>query len=180
MNADANRKIALASRPRWSPEFSASTGAACAASVERSVPTTRKLASRARSRVQGGHTVPDADPATQRQVVEAYLAASHDGDFEALVALLDPDVVLRADLGAGVSREARGAAAVADQVRAYSRLAPFTRLALINGAAGLIGSRDGQPFAVLAFTVRNGKITTLDVLADRERLGRLDLSALDD
>jgi RNA polymerase sigma factor (sigma-70 family) len=148
--------------------------------VERSVPATRKLASRARRRVQGDHAVPDADAATQRQVVEAYLAAARDGDFDALVALLDPDVVLRADLGAGVSRQARGVEAVAGQVLSYSRLAPFTRVALINGAPGLIGIRDGKPFALLAFTLRDGKISELDVLADRARLGRLDLPSLDD
>jgi RNA polymerase sigma factor (sigma-70 family) len=148
--------------------------------VERSVPATRKLASRARRRVQGDHAVPDADPATQRRVVEAYLAAARDGDFDALVALLDPDVVLRADLGAGVFREARGVAAVAGQVLTYSRLAPYTRVALVNGTSGLIGIRDGKPFALLAFTLRDGKISELDVLADRERLGRLDLPALDD
>jgi RNA polymerase sigma factor (sigma-70 family) len=147
--------------------------------VERSVPATRKLASRARSRVRGAAPPQDSDLGAQREVVEAYLAAARDGDFDALVAVLDPDVVSRADLGTGVLREVRGAEAVAGQAMTYSTLAPHARLALVNGAPGIVGIRkDGEPIAVLAFTVRGGRVTELDVLADRRRLRELDLASL--
>jgi RNA polymerase sigma-70 factor (ECF subfamily) len=148
--------------------------------VERSVPATRKLASRARQRVRATAPPEDADLSAQREVVEAYLAAARDGDFDALVAVLDPDVVSRADLGTGVLREVRGAEAVAGQALTYSTLAPHARLALINGAPGIVGIRpDGEPIAVLAFTVRGRKVVELDVLADRARLRELDLAVLD-
>jgi RNA polymerase sigma-70 factor, ECF subfamily len=147
--------------------------------LERSVPTTRKLASRARRRVRSTTPPEDADLTAQREVVEAYLAAARDGDFDALVAVLDPDVVSRADLGTGVLREVRGAEAVAGQALTYSTLAPFARLALVNGTPGIVGIRkDGEPIAVLAFTVRGGMVTELDVLADRRRLRELDLASL--
>jgi RNA polymerase sigma factor (sigma-70 family) len=148
--------------------------------VDRSPEATRQLASRARRRVRGEHTVPDADVDTQREVVEAFLAASRDGDFEALLAVLDPDVVLRADLGplAG-SRELRGAAAVAGQAQTYARLGLDMRLALVNGIAGGVATRDGEPFSVGAFTVRNRRIVAIDILADTERLRRIDLTVLD-
>ncbi len=149
--------------------------------VDRSPDATRQLASRARRRVQGENTVPDADLDTQREVVEAFLAAARDGDFDRLVAVLDPDVVLRADLGpAGGSPEVRGAEAVASQAQTYSRLGLVMRPALINGAVGLVSTRDGQPFSVGGFTVRDGKIVAMDILADPERLARLDLTVLDD
>jgi RNA polymerase sigma factor (sigma-70 family) len=151
--------------------------------VGRSPEATRQLASRARRRVQGRNAVPDADLDTQRKVVDAFLAASRDGDFDALVAVLDPDVVLRAELGpgaAGGSREVRGAAAVAGQALTYSRLGLDVRPALVNGVAGGVSTRDGEPFSVAAFTVRGGKIVGVDILADPERLRRLDLTILDD
>jgi ketosteroid isomerase-like protein len=151
--------------------------------VDRSPDAARQLASRARRRVQGENTVPDADLDTQREVVEAFLAAARDGDFDRLVAVLDPDVVLRADLGpppAGRSREVRGAAAVARQAETYSRLGLVMRPALINGAVGYVAMRDGEPFSVGAFTVRGGKLVEIDFLADPERLRRLDLTILDD
>src|SRR5919108_3461354 len=113
--------------------------------VDRSPAAARQLASRARRRVQGEKTVPDADPATQREIVDAFLAAGRDGDFESLVALLDPDVVLRADVGVegpGVSREIRGAEAVAGQAVFYGRIGLDMRPALINGAAGIVTLRD--------------------------------------
>jgi RNA polymerase sigma factor (sigma-70 family) len=153
-----------------------------AAIVDRSPEAARQLASRARRRVQGENTVPDADLTTQRDVVDAFLAASRDGDFAALVAVLDPDVVLRADLGpvrAGGSREVRGAAAVAGQALTYSRLGLLVQPALVNGAAGLVSTRDGEPFSVGGFTVRGRKIVEIDILADPARLRRLDLTILD-
>jgi RNA polymerase sigma-70 factor, ECF subfamily len=149
--------------------------------VDRSPQAARQLASRARRRVQGERAVPDADLDTQRRILDAFLAASREGDFEALVALLDPDVVLRADLGplGGGSREVRGAAAVAGQARIYSRLGLVIQPALINGAIGAVTTLDGEPFSVGGFTVRGGKIVEIDILADPERLRRLDLTILD-
>ena len=151
--------------------------------VGRSEVATRQLASRARRRVQGAALAPDADLDRQREVVDAFFAASRDGDFDTLLAVLDPDVVLRIDGGAvraGLSREVRGAAAVAEQTLTFSRLSPFIRRALVNGVAGVVVAPRGRPFAVMGFTVRGGKIVEIDVLADPERLGRLDLAVLDD
>jgi RNA polymerase sigma-70 factor (ECF subfamily) len=146
--------------------------------VGRSEVAARQLASRARRRVQGAPPSPDTDLTRQREVVDAFLAAAHDGDFEALLAVLDPDVVLRADGGLvrpGLSREVRGARAVAEGALAFSRLIPFARPALVNGAAGVVTFRRGQPFSVMGFTVRGGKIVEIDILADPARLGQLDL-----
>ena len=151
--------------------------------VGRSPSAARQLASRARRRVQGEAHVPDADLATQREVVDAFLAASRDGDFDTLLAVLDPDVVLRMDGGAvraGLSREVRGAAAVAEQTLTFSRLSPFIRRALVNGVAGVVVAPRGRPFAVMGFTVRRGKIVEIDVLTDPARLRQLDLAVLDD
>jgi RNA polymerase sigma factor (sigma-70 family) len=149
--------------------------------VGRSPGAARQLASRARRRVRGAATVPDPDPARQREVVDAFLAAAREGDFDALVAVLDPDVVLRADLGpAGGSREVRGAAAVAGQASTYARLDLLVRPALVNGAAGAVSTLGGEPFSVGGFTVRDGKIVGIDLLADPERLRHLDLAVLDD
>ena len=150
--------------------------------VDRSPDATRQLASRARRRVRAENPVPDADPTARREVVEAFLAAARDRDFDRLVAVLDPDVVLRADLGpppAGGSREVRGAAAVAGQALTYSRLGLLMQPALINGAAGLVSTREGRPFSVGGFTVRDRNIVEIDILADPERLHRLDLTILD-
>jgi RNA polymerase sigma factor (sigma-70 family) len=148
--------------------------------VNRSPEAARQLASRARRRVQGESKVPDADLATQRRVVDAFLAASREGDFDRLVAVLDPDVVLRADFGAaGESRFVRGARAVAGQALFYSRLGLDLRPVLINGAVGAVAFRDGEPFSLGAVTVRGGKIVELDFLADPERLRELDLTVLD-
>jgi SnoaL-like domain len=124
--------------------------------------------------------VPDADLATQREVVEAFMAAAREGDFDALVAVLDPDVVLRADAGAlPAGGEVRGAEAVARGVLAFSRLDLYVQPALINGAVGVVSTRNGKPFSVVGFTVRGGKIIEVDILADPERLRELDLSILD-
>jgi hypothetical protein len=112
--------------------------------------------------------------------VEAFLAAARGGDFEALLEVLDPDVVLRVDFGPeGGSRVLRGVRAVAGQALFYPRLGLDMRTALVNGALGLVTLRDGEPFAVGGFTVRNRKIVAMDILADPERLGRLDLTMLD-
>jgi RNA polymerase sigma-70 factor (ECF subfamily) len=148
--------------------------------VGRSSAAARQLASRARRRVRGARTVPDADLGRQREVVDAFLAAARSGDFDALLAVLDPDVVLHADRGAlpaGASREIRGAAAVATGALSYARrLASFARPALVNGTAGLVVAVQGRPFAVLGFTVTHGKIVEIDILADPVRLSQLDLA----
>jgi RNA polymerase sigma-70 factor (ECF subfamily) len=149
--------------------------------LERSPEAARQLASRGRRRVRGSTPVPDADLGAQWEVVEAFLAAARDGDFEALVAVLDPDVVLRADGGlAGISRQVQGAETVASQAVMWSRVDLTIRRALVNGAAGLVSLRDGRPFSVGAFTVRGGKIVEFDILVDPERLAKLDLTILDD
>jgi RNA polymerase sigma factor (sigma-70 family) len=147
--------------------------------VERSPEATRQLASRARRRVRGADPVTDAAPAAQWEVVEAFLAAARNGDFDALVAVLDPDVVLRADGGlTGLSQHVQGAARVAGQALHWSRVDLTLRRALINGAAGMVTFRDGQPFSIGAFTIKNGRIAEIDFLADPERIARLDLSEL--
>ena len=147
--------------------------------VDRSPEAARQLASRARRRVQGEGRVPDADLAAQRPVVEAFFAASRAGDFDALVAVLDPDVVLHADFGAG-SQEVRGAERVARRALGYSRMGLVMRPALINGVPGGVAFLDGEPFSVGALTIRGGRVVELDFLADPERLRRLDLTILDD
>ncbi len=148
--------------------------------VERSPEATRQLASRARRRVQGERAVPDPDLNRQREVVNAFLAASREGDFDALVAVLDPDVVLRADFGGGVTQELRGAEAVASQARGYSQVGLVVHPALVNGAVGAVTTRQGLPYSVAAVTVRDGKIVELDFLVDPERLAQLDLTVLYD
>jgi RNA polymerase sigma factor (sigma-70 family) len=148
--------------------------------VDRSPDAARQLASRARRRVRGEPAIPDADHETQRKVLDAFLAAAREGDFEGLVAVLHPDVVLRANLGpAGGTREVRGAEAVAGQARVYSQMGLETRPALVNGVVGAVATRDGEPFSVGALTIRDGKIVALDFLADPERLRTLDLTILD-
>jgi RNA polymerase sigma-70 factor (ECF subfamily) len=150
--------------------------------VDRSPDAARQLASRARRRVQGERTAPDVDVAHQREVVDAFMAAARSGDFQALVEVLDPDVVVRADQGAvpaGASRIVRGAEAVARQALGYARLDLLTQPAIINGVAGSVTTRDGKIFSVGAFTIRGGKVVALDILADPERLKDLDLTVLD-
>jgi RNA polymerase sigma factor (sigma-70 family) len=150
--------------------------------VERTPAAARQLASRARRRVRGAAPAPDADLTRQREVVDAFLAAAREGDFEALLSVLDPDVVLRVDRGAipvGASREVRGAPAVAEQVGRFARLARFARPVLVNGAAGFVVAQRGRPLAVAGFAVADGKIVEIDLLADPARLGELDLTALD-
>ena len=148
--------------------------------VNRSPESARQLASRARRRVQGEGKVPDADLETQRRVVDAFLAASREGDFDQLVAVLDPDVVLRADFGhAGESRVVRGAREVAGQALFYAQFGLEMRPVLVNGAVGMVTFQSGEPFSLGAVTVRGGKIVELDFLADPERLRELDLTVLD-
>jgi RNA polymerase sigma-70 factor (ECF subfamily) len=147
--------------------------------VGRSPDAARQLASRARRRVHGA-TVPDADLTRQRTVVDAFLAASRDGDFDALLALLDPDVVLRADnaaVQAGASKEVYGARAVAATFAGRARAA---RPALVNGVAGAVWAPGGRPRIVFDFTMSDGKIVAIELLADPERLRRLDLAVRDD
>jgi RNA polymerase sigma factor (sigma-70 family) len=149
--------------------------------LERSPEAVRALASRARRRVSGAAPPPDTDLDRQREVLEAFLAASRAGDFDALVAVLDPDVVLRADAGAvpGLSREVRGAETIARGALTFSRVGLEIHPALVNGAAGLVSTRGGKPFSVMACTVRGGRIAEMDILADSERLQELDLTVLE-
>ncbi|MEI5101594.1 sigma-70 family RNA polymerase sigma factor [Streptomyces sp. PmtG] len=149
--------------------------------VERAPAATRQLASRARRRVRDAAPAPDPDRAKQREVVEAFLAAARGGEFDALLELLDPDVVLRADGGevAGLSRLVRGATAVVQGARSFSTLAASTHLVLVNGRVGQISVVEGKPFSVGEFTVRDGRIVEINILADGDRLAALlDASAI--
>ena len=150
--------------------------------VDRSVVATRQLASRARRRVQGQAPTSDADLRKQRRVVDAFLAAVQNGDFEALVAVLDPDIVLRADGGAvkGMSRLVRGAQAVVAQAAAFSKLGLSNQVVLVNGNIGVVARLpDGRLLSVIGFTIAGGKVVEMDILADPDRLSRLDLSAIE-
>jgi RNA polymerase sigma factor (sigma-70 family) len=152
--------------------------------VERSPAAARQLASRARRRVRGVHPLPDADLSGQREVVDAFLAAAREGDFAALIAILDPEVVLRADGGAlppGASRVVRGAPAVAEQTVGFARTRGGEPTpALVNGEAGAVWAAEGRPYSVVGFTVRRGRIVAINVLADPARLQQLNLDVLDD
>jgi RNA polymerase sigma-70 factor (ECF subfamily) len=155
---------------------------AIAAMIGCSPVTARQHASRARHKVRGDVPgPPDVDLAQQRVVVDAFFAAARNGDFEALIAVLDPDVVLRSDGGSrrpNATVLIRGAHAVAAQAMTYARLSPFVRAALVNGVAGVVVPPGGKPFSVMAFTVRDGRIAAIDSLSDPDRLRRLDLPAL--
>jgi RNA polymerase sigma factor (sigma-70 family) len=152
--------------------------------VGRSPATARQLASRARRRVRGAEIrAPDSDLVRQREVVDAFYAAAHRGDFDALVAALDPDVVLRSDGGTALPEASvvlHGAAAVVDHGLRIHHPSAVMRPVLVNGAAGLVVTLGGQPVAVVGVTVSRGKITEIDVLADPERLRQLDLAVLGD
>jgi RNA polymerase sigma factor (sigma-70 family) len=144
--------------------------------IDRSPAATRQLASRARRRVQDQAPTPDPDLARQREAVDAFLAAAHDGDFDALVAVLHPDVVLRSDGGVARARFTtviKGARTVAGQATGFARFSPFARPALVNGAAGVVVVAGGRPLAVMAFVVTGGTIAAIDVIADPERLRAL-------
>jgi RNA polymerase sigma factor (sigma-70 family) len=149
--------------------------------VGRSSDATRQLASRARRRVRGATPKTDPDLAEQRKVVDAFLAASRNGDFDGLLEVLDPDVVFRADRGrlaAGTGAQARvtGAEQVAEQILSRgSRFAPFARPAIVNGHAGVVVAPAGKPIAVVGFTVVRGRIVEIDLIADPDKLAGLSL-----
>jgi len=150
--------------------------------VDRSAVATRQLASRARRRIQTRAPNADRDLRRQRPVIDAFMAAAREGDFERLVAVLDPDIVLRADGGAltGLSRVVRGASTVAAQAATFSMSGLSNQLVLVNGHLGFVSRRpDGRLFAVIGFTIAGGKVVEMDILADPERLSRLDLSAIE-
>ncbi|MBL6276140.1 RNA polymerase sigma factor SigJ [Micromonospora fiedleri] len=151
--------------------------------IDRSPTAARQLASRARRRVRGQVPRPDADLARQRQVVDAFLAAARHGDLDALVGVLHPDVVLRSDGGVARTRHTTvltGARDVAAQAVTFGRFSPFARPAVINGSAGVVVTAAGRPLSVMAFTVSAGLIAEIDVIADPDRLARLDLASFTD
>jgi RNA polymerase sigma-70 factor (ECF subfamily) len=146
--------------------------------VGRSVEATRQLASRARRRVRVGEA-PGADRVQQRAVVESFLAALRSGDFEALLAVLDPDLVVRADMAAGAPSEIRGAAAWAKGAVVYGQLAQLTTVALVNGAIGLVMAPQGRLVRALTFEIADGKIAAIEVIGNPQRLGELEVSFID-
>ena len=151
--------------------------------IDRSPQAARQLASRARRRVRAQPITPDADLGAQREVVNAFMAAARDGDFDALVATLDPDVVLHSDGGTArpaASSQVRGALEVARRAAMWSRVDLVMHPALVNGAVGAVATRGGVVFSIASIIVRNGKIAEMDFIADPERLARLDLTMLDD
>ena len=149
--------------------------------VGRSPVAVRQLASRARRRIRRVDKAPDADLARQREVVNAFLAASRRGDFEALLTVLDPEVVVRADriAAAGTAREIQGAQSVAEQALLFSRRAQFGQLALVNGAVGIVVAPRGRLLAVLSFTIKDERIREIEIFADPARLRQLRLAVLD-
>jgi RNA polymerase sigma factor (sigma-70 family) len=144
--------------------------------VGRTPAAARQLASRARRRVQGATPAGQPDRARQREIVDAWLAAARGGDFAGLVALLHPDAVLRVDTGGAGSKLVRGAAEVAGQATAFRAAGLRARFAVVNGGPGIVSTIDGRPAAVLAFTVADGLVVEIDILADRQRLAALDLA----
>jgi len=148
--------------------------------LDKTPAATRQLASRGRRKVQQSPTTPEPDRVRQRQIVDAFFAASRSGDFDALVTVLDPDVVLRYDTGrADTSHVLRGAEAIAGNALTYRSGAKWARAALVNGAAGVVIAPHGKPVAVLAFTVADDRVVAIEVLGDPARLKQLDLSVLD-
>ncbi len=148
--------------------------------IDRSPVAARKAASRARKRVESETTAPDVDLERQREVVDAFFAASREGDFDALVGVLDPEVVIRADGGEArpsATHVIRGAVEVAGRAMTFARLSPFVRPVLVNGVAGVLVVPEGRVFSVMAFTVAGGRIAAIDVLADPARLDRLEFAA---
>jgi len=148
--------------------------------LNRSPVAARKAASRARKRVEGETTAPDVDLERQREVVDAFFAASREGDFDALVGVLDPEIVLRADGGEArpsATHVIRGAVEVASRAMTFARLSPFVRPVLVNGVAGALVVPEGDVFSVMAFTVAGGRIAAIDILADPNRLDGLEFAA---
>jgi RNA polymerase sigma factor (sigma-70 family) len=144
--------------------------------LERTPAATRQLASRARRHIQGATSAGNLDLVRRREIVDAWLAAAHGGDFAALVALLHPNAVLRVDTGGADSKLVRGAAAIAGQAMRYRATAAFlARFATVNGRPGILGTVDGRVISVLAFTVANGLIVEVDILTDPGRLAALNL-----
>jgi len=142
----------------------------------RSPEATRQLASRARRRVRGARPHPDVELSEQRRVVDAFIEAARRGDFDALLEILDPEVVLRVDAGPGgkLAREPIvGADAVASEAQRWANMAPQSRPAIVNGVAGAVIGRPGRPFAVVAVTVANGRITAMDFVVDPAKLARI-------
>ena len=161
---------------------SRSSGSASCSTARRTPPSNSPAG--ARARIRRADNEPEPDLGRQQKVVSAFLAASRGGDFDALLAALDPDVVLRVDAGAnlagpGVSKLVHGATAVAAQAARFSGLAPFARLVLVNGSPGIVNAPKGRPVAVMAFTVASGRIVEIDILADPDRLAGLDLPPLE-
>ena len=146
--------------------------------VGRSATAARQLASRARRRVRGSAPVPGPDLGRQREVVDAFLAALRAGDFEGLLAVLDPDLVVRSDIP-GAPAEFRGAAAYAKQASAFGKAARLLRPALVSGAVGIVLAPRGRLMRALRFTIANGRITQIEIISDAARLGELDLSLVD-
>jgi RNA polymerase sigma factor (sigma-70 family) len=147
--------------------------------VGRSAEAARQLASRARRRVRGGAAAPDPDLGRQREVVDAFLAALRGGDFEGLLAVLDPDLVVRAEMAAGPPTEVRGAAVWAKGAVAYGHMARLTRPALVNGAIGLVVAPQGRLVRALRFTIANGRITDIEIIGNPARLAGLDVAIVD-
>ncbi|MBB4935499.1 RNA polymerase sigma-70 factor (ECF subfamily) [Lipingzhangella halophila] len=152
--------------------------------VDRTPSTARKLASRARRRVRGQPPVPDPDPVAQRRVVDAFLTAARGGDFDRLLVILDPDIVLRADSGSafpGGMKVLRGAEAVAGQFATFQRMATISvaRPVLVNGTSGLLTTVDGELNSIMNFTIANEKVVAIDILSDPDRLADLDLTGLE-
>jgi len=147
--------------------------------VGRSAEAARQLASRARRRVRGGATAPGPEMAKQREVIEAFVSALRAGDFEGLLAVLDPDLVVRADMAPGASTEIRGAAAWARGAVAYGHLAQMTRPAFVNGAIGIVVAPKGRLVRALRFTIADGRITAIDVIGNPARLAELEVSVID-
>lgn len=149
--------------------------------IGRSPAAARQLASRARRQVRGQAPAPDPDITSQREAIDAFFAAAHDGDVDRLVAVLDPDVVLRSDRGMrrpGASVVIRGADAVAERAMSFSGLSPHAKPALVNGSAGVVVMRRGQPFAIMGFTVIGSRIVDINVLSDPDRLRHIDLAVV--
>ncbi|MDI3314037.1 MAG: sigma-70 family RNA polymerase sigma factor [Mycobacterium sp.] len=146
--------------------------------LDRSPEATRKLASRARRRIHDANAVPDVDVRAQREVVDAFFAAGRAGDFDRLVSLLHPDVLLRGDFGRGQVRSEQGASRVAKLARGYAVPERQVRAATVNGAAGAVIFVGDRATAIMGFVVREGRIAAIDVLADPVRLARIDLSAV--